>query len=136
MKNIFIVAVLLAFGFVSVMAQDPRADVYNSPGSHPMFYYDVLSFKDGDKVRLDLFIQVPYPTLKFVKGDEGFTASYEANIAFYDEKNEKMIDDKTWSETVTSKDFNPTTSRHNFHYSVRSLHLAPGAYSVRASITD
>lgn len=135
MKRLLIFLLILS-GLSSLSAQDAKNAAPNSPNTLPLFYYDVLSFKDGEKVRADIFVQVPYTTLKFFKNENSFTASYDASIAFYDEKNEKLISEKSWTEAVSSKDFNATTSRHNFHYSLRSLELAPGSYTIRASVMD
>lgn len=131
-----IILLFVAAGFSALTAQDQKDPASNSPNMLPMFYYDVLSFKEGEKVRADIFVQVPYTTLKFVKESGSFAASYDAVISFYDEKNEKLITEKSWTENVTSKDFPPTTSRLNFHYSLRSIEIAPGSYTIRASITD
>ncbi len=110
----------------------------NSFSKGPKFYQDLLDFSSGkkDNTRLDVFIMVPYTTIRFVKSDKGFVGSYSVTISIFDKDKEKLISEKTWSEKIEANDFNETTSKNNYSLSLKSFYLQPGVYSIRSAVDD
>ena len=51
-----------------------------------------MSFKgENDKTRLDVFIQVPYNSVQFVKTAQGFEAAYTLTVSVYDEEKKNLF---------------------------------------------
>lgn len=116
------------------------AQVENYTGNYEpqvKYYQDFLSFKgDEGKTRLDVFIQVPYSSVQFVKTGQGFEASYSISVAIYDEEKKNLITEKIWNEKITAISFELTSSPDNFNLGHRSFELLPGIYNIVTSLTD
>ncbi len=102
------------------------------------FYQDFLNFNSGnpDETRVDVFIQVPYTEILFIKSDAGFSASYTVTLSVFDESKEKIIVEKIWTEKVDAIDFDQTISKNNYNLSLRNFYLKPGKYFIRSSVED
>lgn len=101
------------------------------------YYQDFLGFKGEDgKTRLDVFIQVPYNAVQFVKTGQGFEASYSISVSIYDEEKKNLITEKIWNEKIVALSFELTTSPENFNLGHRSFELMPGRYDIVTSLTD
>ncbi len=126
---------LTAFLFsIQLFGQAQNPIQYNAADPNQGFYEDFLSFLSDEpgKTRVDIFVQVPYTRIQFVKTDEGFSGSYTVTISVFDEEKEKLILEKSWAEKINSKEFEQTTSKNNFNLSLRSVVLDPGKYFVRS----
>lgn len=106
--------------------------------SFPGFSVDIASYKSSreDKTRVDLFVQVPYQNLQFIKDPEGYRAKYSIHIKFSEKDSEKIAVESTWNETVTAKEFSSTEARSNYNFSVRSFEITPGKYLMRCEVVD
>lgn len=134
MKNlVFIFSLLIA---CNLFAQSGFID--ESKFEKSKFNNLYLDFRSNDinKTRVDAFIQVPYTEIQFVKMDNDFVANYTVTISIFDKEKEKLISEKIWNEKVETKDFNQTTSSHNFNLSFRSFDLMPGEYLFRSAYED
>jgi len=101
------------------------------------YYQDFLSFKgDEGKTRVDVFIQVPYNAVQFVKTGQGFEASYSLAVSIYDQDKQNLITEKIWNEKIVAISFELTSSPENFNLGHRSFELAPGIYTIQTSLTD
>lgn len=144
MKNIF--KIIIGAGLTSLLsliiscgsAKPPKqnADVKFNP--KVKFFEDYLNFISNEegKTRLDVFIQVPYSEIQFIKNASGFESKYNLTISVYDEKKENILVEKTWSEKITAKDFDQTISKNNYNLSLRSFNLLPGKYLLRTAFED
>jgi GWxTD domain-containing protein len=104
----------------------------------PVFYYDVLNYRSTQpgKTRIDLYVEVPYKTLQFIKSDNGFSDRYTINASIMDEDNEKLIVEKSWNESINSADFQNTISKNNYYLSAKSFDLVPNQYTIRCEVED
>ena len=133
MKSLLILVIL--FFSVSAIAQIEHYSGNNQ--TQVKYFQDFLSFKgDNNKTRLDVFIQVPYNSVQFVKTGQGFEASYSVSVAIYDEEKKNLITEKIWNEKITAISFELTTSPDNFNLGHRSFELLPGTYNIITSLTD
>jgi hypothetical protein len=84
-------------------------------GFNTKYYQDFLSFASDQegKTRVDIFIQVPYTEIQFVKAPGGFRASYTITVSVFDEDKEKLLVEKSWREKIETPDFEETTSKSN-----------------------
>ena len=138
MKNILFTMLLFILPISLAQAQVEISSEQNSFGSGPKFYEDILDFSSGKSnvTRLDVFIQVPYTTVHFVKSNSGFSGNYEVTVSVFDKDKEKLIAEKSWNEKLETKDFNETVSKNNFSLNFKSFYLTPGKYFVRTAIDD
>ena len=67
--------------------------------SFPGFSVDIASYKSEreGKTRVDMFLQVPYQNLQFVRDPEGYKAKYSIHIKCSEKDRERMIIESTWN---------------------------------------
>lgn len=109
-----------------------------SEGFVAKYYQDFLNFlpNKGNNTRVDVYMQVPYTTIQFLKTQEGFEGDYSATVSVFDEDKEKLLVEKSWEEKIDTKDFDQTNSKGNYNLSFRSFYLTPGKYFIRTSVED
>lgn len=102
------------------------------------YYQDFLNFRSAKTgmTRLDVFIEVPYNEIQFIKKAELFESKYTATVSIFAEDKEKLIEEKSWDEKIDVTDFPHTTSPTNFNISIKSFEMPPGKYFIRTSIED
>jgi len=122
----------------SVKAQTEDAAMLNKHGRGSKFYQDLLDFSSGkiNTTRLDVFIQVPYSSIQFVRGDNGFIGKYSVTVSIFDSNKDKLISEKTWNEKVDVKDYNETRSKDLYSLNLRSFYLQPDDYFIRSSVSN
>ena len=115
-----------------------QADIYpRIPENKVKYYQDFMSFKgESNKTRLDVFIQVPYNSVQFVKTGQGFEAAYSLTVSVYDEEKKNLITEKIWNEKIVAISFELTTSPDNFNLGHRSFDLKPGVYTIKTILLD
>ena len=104
----------------------------------PKYYQDFLNFQSGKQglTRLDIFIDVPYSQMHFVKTDNKFISEYSVTISVFAEDKERIIEEKIWDEKVSVNDFKQTLSENNYNLSIKSFNLQPAKYFVRTAVED
>ncbi len=134
MKKLYIILFLIFS--CSLFAQNEFAG--NTRIEPDRFNYEYLDFKsdEANKTRVDVFIQIPYTEVQFVKSEGTFIANYTITVSIFDKDKEKLIAEKIWNEKVETQDFNQTTSKQNFNLSLRSFDLLPGEYIFRSAYED
>lgn len=135
MKTIVKIALFAIIINLNLTAQSK--DPYNDNLSNPKFFYDVFNyFGDNNKNRLELFISMPYNQVRFVKKNNIYEAKYRIDFTVYDEKKEKILQEKSWYETIRVSDYNTSINAQNFMLSNKTLYLAPGNYIFVCNIED
>jgi len=137
MKNIFFILICLLFT-INQFAQENVGEPNKKNINEAVYYQEFLN-AESDKLglsRIDVFIQVPYKNVQFVKSNQGFTAKYSITTSVFDSSKNQMIVEKTWTETIDVIDFTMTTSKENYKLSKRSFDLSPGTYSFRTMLQD
>lgn len=106
--------------------------------SLPIFYYDILNYASDDsgKTRVDVYIQVPYNQIQFVKSKDKFVSEYVITVSIYDEHKIRLLTEKSWTEKLETSNFDLTISRNSSHLSLRSFNLEPSKYSVKVEVED
>lgn len=136
MKNLLFISLIISF-FLTINAQEDKSKKQIYP-SAPNFNLDFLNYKSDEtgKSRVDLFVQVPYTNIQFVKVDDKFVGKYSVNLTMFNEDKSNIISNDIWEEVVTANSFNQTSTSKNFNLSLRSFQLAPGNYFVRCIVED
>ena len=132
MKAIRFICFLL-FLPLSVFGQDK-----DTPDNIISFYFDAVVFKsDIDSLgRLDVYIIVPYQSLRFIKNENTYAAVYEANVKITDE-NGNRIENKIIPRTIVEKDYSVTQSANGeFDFSQNIFKLPKGRYQIDVNIED
>jgi GWxTD domain-containing protein len=127
---------VLIFFFCVPLFSQVETEISKS-SDFPKFYFDLLNFFtfSEKQSRLDVFVQVPYRNLQFIKSDDSFISQYEITISIYDsEKN--PVTEKTFSRELKLTNFEETVSKQNYDLSQKSINLKPGNYLVEISLTD
>lgn len=135
MKKIIFFLILLT---TSLFAQlgNPSEDSQKNTISN--FYIEALNNKSTQpgKSRLDIYIQVPFANIQFVRNENIFTASYTVTLTIFDENKENVIFDQNWVERLKTDSFDEANSPFNSNYAQRSFDLKPGKYNLYCSIED
>jgi GWxTD domain-containing protein len=137
MKNLFF-SVLFVVLCNNLFAQDSPLDLPKKNLNNAIFFQDFVNFA-SDKPglsRVDIFIQVPYKNVQFVKSKQGFTAKYSVTASIFDSSMKKLIVEKTWNETIDVMDYTIATSKDNYNLSKRSFDLTPGSYFIKTKLED
>ena len=93
------------------------------PETPRRYNVDAISFASAASAqsRLDVFVQVPYNALGFLKDDQTYNASYEITIGLYDSTG-KLYTERVWTEEVSTPTFGESSS--------------PNAYSLTQKLFD
>jgi len=103
----------------------------------PPYYVDAISFASSTSQhsRVDVFVQIPYRILAFVKKEDGYRASYEITIDVLDSTG-KLCNEKVWTEDVKVETFEQTVSSQGYSLVQRSFEVFPGLYSIMTIVRD
>jgi GWxTD domain-containing protein len=85
--------------------------------------------------RMDVFLQVGYDALTFVKQDNRYYASYEVTLGVFDSA-QAQVTEKVWTEEVRIADFNQSIASTSFSLTQKIIPLSPGRYLIHASVRD
>lgn len=135
MKTIIII---LLFISSIVLAQVEYSHGVIAVGDFPGFYIDAANYKSDKpgQTRLDVFIQVPYQNLQFVKYKGKFQAKYSVTLSFYDEDKDDLLLEKVWNAKITVPNFEAASSENNFKYDYKSFDLEPETYVLQCNLYD
>lgn len=128
---------ILVFAF-PLFAQVEYSQGVIPPGEYPGFYLDAANYK-GDiegKTRVDVYFQIPYGNLQFVKFEDKFMAKYSITLTVYDEKKENVVVEKIWNEKIIAADFKETSSESNSKFGFKTFQLEPNNYVLSCILFD
>jgi GWxTD domain-containing protein len=119
----------------SLQAQVEFSRSINQPETD--FSFDAVSVSSdiAGKTRVDVYVEVPYHQLHFVKNQEVYVCNYEASVQFL-EKNKQVADQRTWENEVRTKDFDQTTSDKLKSLTHQILNIDPGTYEIDVQVYD
>lgn len=125
------------FGAV-IHAQVEYSAGVNALGNIINFSIDYANYKSTvpAKTRVDVFVQVPYTSIQFVKKENVYQATFDVTLTFLDESKKNILFERIWKERVKSSDFNQTLSKNNFNLSYKSYDMNPGKYFLKCMIED
>ncbi len=103
------------------------------------FTFDALTFAKTDAFgyssRLDLFVQVPFDNITFIKKENSFVGGYAITARVLD-ADEKLIKEKSWTRTLKQPSFDATKDAGAYDLSQDTLALDPGPYVVEVTFED
>jgi GWxTD domain-containing protein len=129
-------SLLLAGNLVELRGQVEVSGVAPGEGDASLFL-DVIGFasSNGTDSRVDVFVQVGFDLLSFVKKGDLYDASYEMTLSLFDSA-ETLVVEKLWTENVKGVSFDRTASPNAFSINQRSFQLHRGEYTLRVVLRD
>ena len=107
-------------------------------GEYPGFFIDAANYKGDteEKTRIDIYFQIPYSNLQFVKYQNKYRAKYSYTLTIYDEDKDNIIIEKTWNGKIFAKNFKEAASENNFKFGYKSFDLIPNNYVLSSVLYD
>ncbi len=129
---IILLTVFVSFSTVSQVETHKAAEI-----GIPKIFIEVLGFASDvpNESRLDVYIQVPYDAIFFVKNADIFLSNYELTVNIYDVSN-NLVKEKLWNESIKTSTYEETVSPKLNKLSQQSFPLPPGAYRLVVQIRD
>jgi GWxTD domain-containing protein len=103
----------------------------------PRYQIDAISFAalSSPLSRLDVFIQVSYDDLSFVRSEDRYAASYEMMVSLYDTL-DHLVNEKLWTEQVKAATFEESVSAQSYSLTQRVFEVPPGSYRIVSILRD
>ncbi len=136
-RIIFAGRTILAFGILANYLYAQIDNQNESKGYESEILAEAFAFKSdsSNKGRLDIYIQVPYPEINFVKEGEQYIGRIEISATVLTQEKQEL-----WqtSQTVELrlKDFTQTISHRLSTLKRFSTDLLPGKYELLLQVTD
>jgi GWxTD domain-containing protein len=101
------------------------------------FSFDAISVISDvpGKTRVDVYVEVPYTELHFVKVGDAYLSNYETSVQFLG-KNKQVVEQRTWSNEVNVKDFDETVAQKHKSLTHQVMNIVPGTYQLDVQIYD
>ncbi|MBI2416516.1 MAG: GWxTD domain-containing protein [Ignavibacteriales bacterium] len=134
-KLALLLGILICFAELS--GQTLKDKVTGQVQTGVAYYFDFVNMEPAEEgnTKLDVFIQVPFNRIKFIRDMEGFTAEYNMTVTIYENEDE-IFQEKSWVEKVNVIGFRETMSQKNFNISRKSFYLKPGQYTAKLNMED
>ena len=87
------------------------------------------------KGHVDIYVQIPYPEINFIKGEEQYTGRFEISAAVLSQEKQQLWQKSQLVELHT-KNFSQTVSNRFFSLKQFSTDLAPGKADLLVQIID
>jgi GWxTD domain-containing protein len=103
----------------------------------PTFFVETLSYASDTpgKSRIDLYLQVPYEELRFIKENDLFIARFDVTLTLSTSEGQQVLE-QSWTDVVRVKDFTQTTSNKYYSLTHRPVEVDPGNYQALIIIQD
>ncbi len=103
----------------------------------PKFNIDIINRqKNNNETLLDVFIQIPYSNLRFVKNDNIYSSHFNIELVFIDETTNNVLQNISWVEEVKTKNTEQTNSVSSFKLSLKKISIPPGTYRIVCNLED
>ena len=129
-KTIFAIGIVVTFLYGRTGINHPDEVVSN-------LRVEVFAFASDQpaKGRIDIYVQIPYPEIKFVKEQEQYTGRFEISAAVLSSEKQELWQ-KSQIVELHLKDFSQTISNRSFNLKQFSTDIAPGKYDLLLQVTD
>jgi GWxTD domain-containing protein len=100
-------------------------------------HIDPLAFagRMPEESRIDVYLQVGYENLSFVKQGDRYQASFEATITVTDSAG-TLVGEKSWTEEIKGLSFDESVTPTAYALVQRSFSQRPGRYMIAGMIRD
>jgi GWxTD domain-containing protein len=131
LRNIFIAAVIFAGCLHAQTENVPRDEVLSN------LFVDALTFESDQagKGRVDIYVQVPYPEINFVKEGEQYSGRFDITASMLSEEKQQVWQ-KSQHVELHVKDFSQTISDRFSNLKQFSTDIEPGTYELLVQVAD
>lgn len=128
--------VFFAVGIIAACLHAQIESVHSNEAVSNLFV-EAFAFASDQpgKGRIDIYVQVPYPEINFVKVEEQYTGRFEITAAVLSQEKQQLWQ-KSQLVELHLKDFSQTISNSSFSLKQFSTNLAPGKYDLLLQVTD
>lgn len=129
-KTIFMVGIVAVYLKAQAERTHPDYAVSN-------LFVEAFAFASDQtgKGRVDIYVQIPYPEIKFIKEEEQYTGRFEISAAIISKEKQELWQ-KSQLVELKLKDFSQTVSNRYFSLKQFSTDIAPGKYELLVQVTD
>lgn len=101
------------------------------------FDADLVATRASDSsARVDVYVQIPYQQVSFIKDGDVYTATYEIAVQVRT-VGDSLVKEKTWIETLREPVYETTIGRTGkFAFHQKAITLAIGEYLATVTLTD
>ncbi|MBI5476515.1 MAG: GWxTD domain-containing protein [Ignavibacteriales bacterium] len=135
-SNYFII--LICFILINVQLSVAQPEMGSQePLEIPRFFMDALTLKatESGVTRLDVYVEVPYEAMQFIKMGDVFQSEYEVTVDIFD-TTETLVTEKWWTEKIEVSEYSSTVSPVTSNLNQRSFLLTPGSYFLTVLVKD
>lgn len=102
-----------------------------------VFFFDAISYvsEETGKSRIDVYVQVPYEQLRFVKDGDSFVAHYDVILSIA-RPTQQIVQERSWAVEVRLPEFTRTVSRNASSLTQKAFDVDPGEYRLTAQVRD
>ncbi len=130
-----ILLIIITLAAAGINAQQENTSLY-AP-KRVRYHQDILEFmNENDENRVDIFIQVPFKDIQFIRMADGYEGGYSVTVSIFSKDEETLLSEKMWSEKIKTASFEESSSKDNFNISFRSFELKPGNYTIKTTYMD
>ena len=128
---------IFAVGIIACMLCTHRYESAHPDEAVSNLFVEAFAFASDQpgKGRVDIYVQVPYPEINFVKEEEQYTGRFEISAAVLSQEKQQLWQ-KSQLVELHLKDFSQTVSNRFFSLKQFSTDLAPGKYDLLLQVTD
>ena len=88
-----------------------------------------------DSIKVTTFVEIPFSSLKFIKRNSDFIASYSASVMLNNSK-EKQLIKKVWSDSIVVCEYIQTQSKLRTRKHYINFNIAKDKYKVTSELYD
>jgi len=127
---------LVQLGIVSWTAAQTESQGKSSEFNQK-FFGEVFAFESEirEKERVDIYVQVPYPEINFIKEDDSYIGSFDLSVSILS-SNKEQIWQRNQMVDLRVKEFSQTISDRLSSLKQFSTDLTPGSYEILIQVTD
>ncbi len=128
----------VVIGCLACMAA-PRAGIAGNPpelDGFPLFHIDYACFRgEGENTLVEIYTQISFNHLQFVRQDDGFISTYEIDITLFS-ADDVPIYDENIVDTVRTESYESSQSADEALLSIYRYNLLPGEYTCLLRFRD
>ncbi len=131
---VLLLAAVAPRAFSQVESQQPARI-----GRPQAFYFDALNFAQSDAFglasRVDIYVQIPFDIITFIRKSDGYTGAYTLSAIINDEDGAR-IKEESWTRKVERTSLEGTTDPQTSDVTQKSIPLEPGSYIIEILFED
>ncbi len=128
---------IFAAGIIALCLHAQVVESTNPDEAVSNLFVEAFAFASDQpgKGRIDIYVQVSYPGINFIKEEDQYTGRFEISAAVFSQENQQIWQQSQLVE-LHQKDFSQTVSNRFFSLKQFSTDLVPGKYELILQVKD